>query len=894
MSAEAFSETLHFITNVKLSELDKKNTKFREHLSQVNEKADKHTDIDAIAHLEVLVDGLKEWPGARTADFNLRDIERYLEQARKDPGFPPSVLDDWNCQAQAQFDNEGTRFDFARLFGMLVNDWLRSKSPKSQDPIAASDIHSQHRSSSRETFEKVSRKETIEQKEKLESIIFVEKKIDVSALESYLDGLFADKEAKDELERMRLRIASFAAGLRGREITMEELKQVIQSVLRTDVLSEEKQATLKEFLLNPTITRELASVLNMQLSTIKSWTWPEDGVAVEPRRHLNGRTRFYLDAEILTCLLLHYLGVLWSVEFKRNLNRVLKSVAWKELPKKLSRIDHIRRDIFFGTEDSSVDKLRQQFDRDHFFMCQLPTEFETVIDHYAEDRGSEQAKRKRFGSRLDNGIRTDTPIDLKQSLLHILSADIVLNKALHGQCTVLRTDLEWFGPSLPFDTIITVLRFFGVPEDDINFMQSFLSCPIMFKDDPSKQIHVRKRGVPLSYMLSTLFGELVMFVMDFAINQKSDGLFLHRIHDDFWLWDADEMRCVDAWTEMQRYASTTGLTFNREKTGSITVGKDAVHEDLPRGDVRWGFLVMDASMDGRFKVDQAMIDRHIKELRRQLASMTSIFGWIQAYNKYMAFIVRNCGDPAVVYGRDHIDDIIDTLARIQLSLFTGMEGVQHGSIASAIASMIKDKLDVSLDDVPYGWYLWPNAAGGLEVKDPLVDMFLLRDGYVGRSVDYIIRDALWHDEWQYASAKRRWESSDADERAKKYLKLSSSKREVVSVADPFFSFEEFTKSREERGSWWCSAYKKLLERPSQCSISCTPRLQASLELLDDGIDAFGGATDWDTLRPYWQWIIALHQDQMVKKFGSLAVVDPTTVPVGMVSVFKSSRMKWEQ
>ncbi|KAL5494914.1 hypothetical protein ACEPAI_376 [Sanghuangporus weigelae] len=259
-----------------------------------------------------------------------------------------------------------------------------------------------------------------------------------------------------------------------------------------------------------------------------------------------------------------------------------------------------------------------------------------------------------------------------------------------------------------------------------------------------------------------------------------------------------------------------------------------------------------------------------------------------------AFIVRNCGEPAAMYGKEHIDDIIDTLARIQRSLFTSNEGVQQGSISSAIASMIKEKLDVSLDDVPYGWYLWPNAAGGLEVKDPLVDMFLLRDGYVGRSVDYIIRNAFWYDEWQYASAKRRWESSDADERAKKYLKLSSGKREVVSVTDPFFSFEEFTKSREERGSWWCSAYKELLERPSQCSISCTPRLQASLELLNDGIDAFGGATNWNTLRPYWQWIIALHHEQMVKKFGSLAVVDPATVPVGMVSVFKGSRMKWEQ
>ncbi|EJC99769.1 uncharacterized protein FOMMEDRAFT_148609 [Fomitiporia mediterranea MF3/22] len=888
MSNDAFSETLQFITTVKLSELSKRNDKFVEYASQVSKKANEHPDIDPLARLKVLVDGLDGWPGALSSDFSSRDVLRYLNQAKRDPGFPPSVVDDWTRQAEAQFGHEGTRFDFARLFGMLLNDWLNSNSRSTSsgvDSVTSEEVvTTEGRQPALGDYEKVDRKATIEQKEKLESLIFEEKKIDVVALNNYLGGLFSTKDTKEELDNLRSRIKKFASSLNTRKISMTELKQVIRSVLQSDVLSEKKQATLKEFLRNPTVMEELVSVLNMQLSTINSWSWPVGGVLLEPRRHLNGRTRFYLDAEILTCLLLHFLGILWSVEFKSNLRRLLNSRIWKQLPKKLSQLEHQRRDIFYGKESECIDKVRRRYNEDHYFMCQLPSNFAGLTDHYNEDDSKSHVPCKKRSRRGINsrGPQFETPVDLKQSLLHILSADVALNKVLHSQCTVVRTDLEWFGPSLPFDTVTTVLRFFGVPENHVKFMEAFLSCPVMFKGDPPNQVRVRKRGVPISYAFSTLFGELVMFIMDFAVNQKADGLFLHRIHDDFWFWDTSSERCAVAWAEMQQYAQVAGLKFNSEKTGSVVVGSHEIHPGLPSGDVRWGFLRMNAAQEGRFIVDQDMVDQYIEELRRQLAATSSVFGWVQAYNKYIAFIVRNCGAPAVVWGKEHIDSVIDTITRAQRVLFsTESDGRNQASFAGAISKMIEDKFNISTKDVPYGWYLWPNAAGGLEVKDVLVDLFLLREGFVAKSVESIINLASRTGEQEYDKAKQLWESNA-----------------VVKANDPFFSFEEFKKGREERGEWWCTAYKKLLDRPQSYSVSLTPKLEASLKLLGDGIDAFGGSagatSGWNSLRPYWKWVIALHHDQMVKKFGSLAVVDPTSVPVGMVSVFKSSRMKWEQ
>ncbi|KAI5115889.1 hypothetical protein M0805_004500 [Coniferiporia weirii] len=891
MSTEAFGETLQFITKVKLDELEKRRQGFSVHAAEVLAKAKAHGDTDPIERLSVLVKGMEDWSGAWSPDMNLEDIKRYMEQARRDPGFPRAVLYEWIGKAEAQIKHESTRYDYAQLFGNLLTDWLKeSRATPSTAP-------------SENDFEKVNRKETLEQKEKLESLIFEAKDVDVGALEAYLRDLFSSTESKTALEDLRRKVKEYSDELRKKKIEAKELQQVIRSVLRTDVLSEEKQATLKEFLCNSTVVKELVGVLNMQLSSIKTWTWPREGVMVEPRRHLNGKTRFYLDTEILTCLLLHYFGMLWSTKFKCFLSDLRSDRVWKLPPQRLTRMNHKRRDAFFAKEErtATVGSLRQKYQKDNFFMCQLPLSLDSSTDNYGDDTDDEED----YDGGADLEPRFDTPVNLKQSLLQILSADVVVNKTLHGQCTVVRTDLEWFGPSLPFATIMTILKFFGMPEEDMAFVQTFLSCPILFKNDPANPPRTRKRGVPISYMLSTLCGELVMFIMDFAVNQRADGLCLYRIHDDFWFWDADTSRCASAWGEMQRYATLAGLKFNEEKTGSVMIGSDndAPLVGIPEGEIRWGFLRMDAN--GQFVIDQVMIDDHIVELRRQLSATTSVFSWTQAYNKYMAFVVRNCGAPAIVYGVEHVDGIIDTLSRIQKALFSSGEtgddsGIGTGSFVNAVSQMLERRFDVRAEDIPYGWYLWPNAAGGLEVKDPFVDLFLLRNGFKYKSVEDILKRAHTEDEHQYAQAKRHWDSGKPGAHPVKFGSsfrvVTSNVDETVAAVGSFFDFDEFVKGSEERSTWWYKAYKELLEHPKRTSVDCTPQLKAALGVLGDGVNAFGSGSGkgWDRLSPYWQWVIGLHHDVMVKTFGSLAVVEPASVPGGMVSVFKGSRMKWEQ
>ena len=249
---------------------------------------------------------------------------------------------------------------------------------------------------------------------------------------------------------------------------------------------------------------------------------------------------------------------------------------------------------------------------------------------------------------------------------------------------------------------------------------------------------------------------------------------------------------------MQRYAQVARMTFNKEKTGSISVGVSAKpHPGLPVGDVRWGFLRMDAAAGGKFVIDQAMIDEHIVELRRQLSATSSVFGWTQAYNKYMAFVVRNCGAPALVYGRAHIDSIIDTIARMQRTLFPGT-----GSCIGTLAGMLETKFGVTPGEVPVGWYLWPNAAGGLEVGNPFVQLRLTRDGFT-ETADEVIANVQHDDDRRYADAREKWDTT---------------------------GFDDFIRGQEEDAPWWHDAYARLLRLPAVTEVAYTPKLEGYLML----------------------------------------------------------------
>ncbi|KAH9476818.1 hypothetical protein JR316_0010733 [Psilocybe cubensis] len=55
--------------------------------------------------------------------------------------------------------------------------------------------------------------------------------------------------------------------------------------------------------------------------------------------------------------------------------------------------------------------------------------------------------------------------------------------------------------------------------------------------------------------------------MDSTVNQRADGLYLCRMHDDLCLWDSNVSKVAAGWATMNEYAALAVHKFNKKKTG---------------------------------------------------------------------------------------------------------------------------------------------------------------------------------------------------------------------------------------------------------------------------------------------------------------------------------------
>jgi hypothetical protein len=102
------------------------------------------------------------------------------------------------------------------------------------------------------------------------------------------------------------------------------------------------------------------------------------------------------------------------------------------------------------------------------------------------------------------------------------------------------------------------MSLFGVSETWIAFFTRFLTAPLKFVDDSAAAApRIRRRGTPASHALSEVFGESILFYLDFAVNQAAGGHSLHRIYDDFWFWSQEHDVAKTAWRVISDFANVT-------------------------------------------------------------------------------------------------------------------------------------------------------------------------------------------------------------------------------------------------------------------------------------------------------------------------------------------------
>jgi hypothetical protein len=298
-STSSFSQTLQFITDIKLQELEKQRLAYKAHAKIIDAANAFGAQGDILKKVEALAKAAKSWSGSGSLSglkivggkLEMTNLEFWLQQARKDPSFSREIAQGWAETLEEHIRHTVMRFDSAKLFGTLFNEWLASG-----DSVALAyqagpeETDAASESGSSEVVE-VGRKEMFEQKEKLVSIIFEDHSVDVKELNEYLTDLFSSEEATKALEKLRKELKDFSYWFQRNTITVTDVRNAIKGLLASGLMDEEKRTTLKTFEENSTVLDEVASVLNMRMASLDTWAWPEQGILVEFRRHLNGKYR---------------------------------------------------------------------------------------------------------------------------------------------------------------------------------------------------------------------------------------------------------------------------------------------------------------------------------------------------------------------------------------------------------------------------------------------------------------------------------------------------------------------------------------------------------------------------------------------------------------------------
>lgn len=912
-SASALPQTLKSITATKIKELSKQRALFEKRRDEITKSANGAPDIRTKAR--ILLEGvtrLKGHPndaldkddddvesddpeGAADSDEDSngeragnRNIRRFLLQSRYDPSVTRSVLEDWIARLERELEFLRVKHEHATFYSDLVTEWLSNL-----DGAEEEESKEEKSGASGSGFEEVGRKEMHEQRATWESLVFTTADMNPDDVGRYLESLFTGtKLSRQALEDLREKVKSFGTELmtRRKPFSVDTLKWVTNALLKSDLLTTEKAAILKEFLRNKEVAQEVADVLNMRLASLDSWNWGSKGIPMEMRRQLNGKYRVFMDPDLLDSLFHQYIGVEWCVAFRSAFHAFFCTRAWKSFSRPIPKRDRERRQYFLNEQrpQGGLDDYRKHVYQRDYFLSQLPTSVDEGVRSYDDEEGH------------DEGNAAKNPIETKHSLLHLLITESIIHMTLRGEFTVIRSDFKWFGPSLPHATILAVLKFFGVQKEWLGFFRVFLEAPVKFvQDGPDAAPQVRKRGIPMSYALSTCFGEAVLFCMDYAVNQHVDGAFLYRLHDDFWFW-GEEKTCVKAWKAMSEFAQVMGIGFNEEKTGTVRLGekndgaRDEESDPLPKGQIRWGFLKLD-SKEGAFVIDQEQVDAHIEELRRQLSACKSVFAWVQAWNSYFArFFTNNFARPAMCFGRRHIDMVASTLSRIVHELFptstannggsTAPASSFSGSVTDYLRNVIAERFNVH--DLPDGFFYFPVELGGLELRNPFIPFLAMRED-IKQSPKRTLQKAFLEEEDKYHAAKERFEKDGS----------SLPKPDDDDAATTFFSFEEYTRYLEVHSRPLLDAYRYLIRVPGEISISKTPEFQSSQAWLDENIDRTGSpgviSSKWQKMSPYWKWVAELYHAGMLRKYGGLAAVDREFMPLGVVKVLREGKVRWQ-
>lgn len=862
--------TLKQTTSIKLKRLGARQKDLEQFRQRVNDKTVARSGDAKM--VRSLLDQMCEW-GYKFPDMKEVDVLRaFLDQAVWDTSITPESINEWGKKLSHYLQVQESRFYISRIFGQLVLDWIQITSNKTSSAL----------SNETEEFESF-RKDFHDQKEIWTNYAFSAQSVDEQRITQYLTTLFEpvtnkNPLSKEPLDCIRENFRSFDTETLI-DVSADTLKIAIDCILKDDLFSGQKRKTLETFRQNTIVLKEFADVIRSELETISDWSWEVQPIRMIVRRHINGKYRVYMDEEIIDAILIQLVGMSWAKEVRKSFDLILNSDAWKSsADKRLHRKDIRRREHFLGV---SFEKAKQTYNIQHnrstmykcwYFLAQLPDS--GSIASY--DEGNDDSNDEDGDTSLHNMVEEKRMGSTKHKTLRVVTTELLIQRHLRGESTYLQTDFKWFGPSISHDMLWTVLRFFHFPPKWMRFFKSFLEPEVIFSAEGSNvKPKMRVRGTPMGHALSTTLGEIILFVLDFAVNQATGGNNLYRFHDDIH-FVGSQSDCIIVWKTLREFSMIMGLELNEEKSAAITCSKEdtivSQSNELPKGALRWGFLKLLPT--GQWVVDDEVFDKNVKEMTFQLKTCDTVFAFIHAYNTYVKFFENNLGHIGWALGKQHALMVMEYLSKLQVSVFVDLSDGKYQDIVPYLRNWIQNTMQEqgSLVELPDEFFYFPTNMGGLQVYNPF-SKFLGRVSKLWENVDDHIGHCVELERKDYDKALQNYEAGLVENTFEH------------DENESFMSYEEYAQAFEDRSDHLYGLYMQMVNALKVPS----PELSFYADSLLESYCCMHGGRAPPQLE---DWALERFGADAFRRFGDLNVGDKEYLPIGLVSLLLKERMHW--
>ncbi|PSR80086.1 hypothetical protein BD289DRAFT_441405 [Coniella lustricola] len=878
------------------------------------------------------------------------------------------MLEGYEAQLWATLEEQTRELRLARLYTQLVTEWMdvSSSSPSSGNGDNVSD-GSDYKMLDRQ-------KERLQALcDKFEAVVFEPLETDQVAMDAYLRDLFTGKDTRDNnnsklLAKIRDHIGSSerAQILDNRSpFDVDTLIWAIKGLLIEDLLSEEKQDLLRDMLRNEVVLREIADVLNMRLADLENWSWDADsgeeadddtkemkGISVLPRQQLNGKYRIWMDEDVIQAILIHYIGMKCCVFTRAALTEFVStspSTEWDEPVDSLRgmwkwnnvipRAERMKRNYYLGRanmgQESGLQDLRRQQYIDTFFLSQLPKTEEFYNNEYTNN--GEPQDFDGSDCKDDQGDSKDSKHqgNIKQKLLRLLASDALIHRHLHGEVAVVQSDLQWYATGLSHTAIFTVMRFLGFSPTLLEFLRKVLQAPLSMqqldipgadldgKQPKYKAPRIRQRGVPMAHAIEKLIGELMLFIMDLAVNQ-STGMLLYRLHDDLWLC-GDPEKCTEAWATMQHFARIFGLEFNMSKTGSVYLSDadsrnrdnfEKIAKALPPGPVRVGHLLLEPST-GQWIIDSVQVAEHVTQLGKQLTACErhgSVLEWVRTWNSCIGrFFSHTFGEPAPCFGAEHAESILKAYKQMQASLF----GATDVGVVQYVKKMLRERFTPNDTDgnknggidIPDAFITLPEELGGLGVCNPFIPILIVKQAVAKHGTPQeILARADRQNKHTYESQRKRFDGRTESSHRRVLERLSrtwqgaerwpgdgvsSDGATLPPQLRTFFSVDEYMRWQEITSADLEAAYRILVDAPDANAEEVMALDEDVQSMYSDLlIDAGSHGGKETSRRAELQWNLQLYREELRREVGGMRLVEEKYLPLGVLAMMRQKTVRW--